>query len=134
MLTAKRTIVLGVIALTTAGLLYSQLCSIRCAVYVCSQPAPPRIVQQSEPSSHCQHDAPEPQEQGDPSACLTHTEIAALLPPGGNPAVAPGDNIQPSTVEPLFTTSNHLDALAYGKTPSPPDRSPPGSAFSVLRI
>lgn len=131
--------VLTVTVFVTAGLLYSQLCSIRCMVYECPPPAPSRIAQQSEPSDHCRHSSspehsdPAPQKDDDSNTCIKHVEVTALLPPGPDSNVALYDQFQAPAAKSLFTCIR-LDTLTAESAGSLPDRSPPKPTFSVLRI
>jgi hypothetical protein len=140
MQTIKRLMVLTVTVFVTAGLLYSQLCTIRCMVYECPPPAPSRITQQSEPSDHCRHSSgpepgdPAPQKEDDSNTCIKHVEVTALLPPGPDSSAALYDQLQATAVEPFFTSSILRGALAAESAGSHPDRSPPKPTFSVLRI
>ena len=140
---ARNPLALAVSVFVTAGLLYSPLCDLSCALLNCSLLPITKMAEPSEPSGHCHQAAGEgetegqaPAEQRDePGDCSAHFDSPGLMPSGVSAAVTRGHDSQPPAVVPsALAYAGFIDSSSkYAE--SRPFRSPPKRAvISVYRI
>jgi hypothetical protein len=134
-------VIISVIAVT--GLLFSQLCSLKCDVADCGPARPAVATGHTAQPNQCHKEAePEKSEREKPAPaphrgsddCNTHGDTAALMPSTATAFLSPHLETQPIFAEPASVFRPFLGDLTAVYRVNIPDRSPPRKTSSVLRI
>ena len=158
---AKCSLVLALMFVVNAGLVYSQLCDVSCAVYGCSPSEITHPATESEnkgdehDNSGCGHHKPAENQQAEQaehhkgagtsptpeghkhpsgSECPSHIDQLGTLSAGYNLASQLHQQVQGAVGVPAHTTDISPGEIASLTLTHIPDRSPPRLTNSVLRI
>ena len=145
--TAKYRMAIAIAFLSIAGILYSPMCNLSCALSSCTG-ATSASAGPGEQSNHC-HRTADSQEQssaplqsplspqpGDNSGtCPSHVEPIAVLPPTVNTTVGMNQILHSVSIEPVTIAAFYFDIRCAIRAEGKPFRSPPSLAISsILRI
>jgi len=148
MQSVKQSVTGFVTVVVTAGLLYSPLCNLKCALSDCSLSAAATPADKSRQSGHCHHDtgsendpsepqedAPSPPHHNDSHRCPLHADVTALLPSWAGSAVATHQQAPVVVVDSSIFSNLPLGEIAADVGRGSSLRAPPKrESLSVYRI